>query len=93
MSRELTAMFSPARCIHTAGLVCGLLSRHIQVTLSILLSYPSYSYHSPLSRLDGKHVVFGSIVDGMDVVRKIESYGSSSGKTSKEIKIADCGQL
>merc|ERR1719471_249740 len=43
--------------------------------------------------LDGKHVVFGRVADGMDVVKKIESYGSQSGKTSKKIVIADCGQL
>ena len=41
--------------------------------------------------LDGKHVVFGSIVEGMDVVRKMESCGSSSGKTSKKLVIANCG--
>ena len=29
----------------------------------------------------------------MDVVKKIESYGSQTGKTSKSIKIDDCGQL
>ncbi|EGD80887.1 cyclophilin [Salpingoeca rosetta] len=43
--------------------------------------------------LDGKHVVFGSVVDGMDVVRKMEALGSQSGKTSKTVTIADCGQL
>jgi len=45
------------------------------------------------SWLDGKHVVFGAVVDGMDVVKKIEAYGSQSGKTSKKIIVADCGQL
>ena len=42
--------------------------------------------------LDGKHVVFGQVAQGMDVVKKIESYGSQSGKTSAKITITDCGQ-
>lgn len=45
------------------------------------------------SWLDTKHVVFGAIVDGMDVVKKIESYGTQSGKTTKKIQVANCGQL
>jgi len=43
--------------------------------------------------LDNRHVVFGAIVEGMELVKKIESYGSQSGKTSKKIVVADCGQL
>ncbi|KAK0163737.1 hypothetical protein PV328_002438 [Microctonus aethiopoides] len=45
------------------------------------------------SWLDGKHVVFGKVVEGMDVVRRLESMGSQSGKTSKKIIVTDCGQL
>ena len=45
------------------------------------------------SWLDGKHVVFGKVIEGMDVVKKIESVGSQSGKTSKAVKIVNCGEL
>ncbi len=34
------------------------------------------------NRLDGKHVVFGNVVEGMDVVKALEGKGSQSGKTS-----------
>jgi len=41
--------------------------------------------------LDGKHVVFGHVVQGMEVVNTIEGYGSSSGKTDGNIIISKCG--
>jgi peptidylprolyl isomerase len=43
--------------------------------------------------LDGKHVVFGRVVEGMDIVKTIEGQGSQSGKTQNDVVVADCGQL
>ena len=43
--------------------------------------------------LDGKHVVFGAVVEGMDVVKAVEAVGSRSGATSQKVAIAECGQL
>lgn len=43
--------------------------------------------------LDGRHVVFGKVVEGMDVVKAMEAVGSQSGRTAKKVVIADCGQL
>ena len=48
---------------------------------------------APTPWLDGKHVVFGRVCDGMNVVKTIESYGSKTGKTSKKITVTACGQL
>jgi len=45
------------------------------------------------SHLDGKHVVFGKVVEGMDVVKKIEAVGSGDGKTSKKVVVSQCGEL
>ena len=45
------------------------------------------------SWLDGKHVVFGKVADGMKIVSAMEAVGSSSGSTSSDVTIADCGEL
>jgi cyclophilin family peptidyl-prolyl cis-trans isomerase len=47
----------------------------------------------PTPWLDGKHVVFGEVTGGSDVVKTIEALGSSGGKPSARIVIDDCGQL
>jgi peptidylprolyl isomerase len=47
----------------------------------------------PCPWLDGKHVVFGEVVEGMDVVKKIESYGTRSGSTTSKVTIDQSGEL
>ncbi len=43
--------------------------------------------------LNGKHVVFGQVTSGMDIVKKMEAVGSGSGSTSKKVVIKDCGEI
>ncbi|XP_057588598.1 peptidyl-prolyl cis-trans isomerase A-like, partial [Hippopotamus amphibius kiboko] len=43
--------------------------------------------------LDGTHVVFDKVKEGMNVVEAMERFGSKNGKTSKKITVADCGQI
>lgn len=47
----------------------------------------------PCSWLDGKHVVFGKVIEGLDVVKDMEKCGSESGKPTKTIVITDSGVL
>ena len=43
--------------------------------------------------LDGRHVVFGQVVKGYDVIKKIEAVGSRSGQTSGKVVISNCGKV
>ena len=45
------------------------------------------------SWLDGKHVVFGEVVDGMDLVKRIEGLGSQSGNPKAKVVISNCGTV
>jgi peptidylprolyl isomerase len=42
--------------------------------------------------LDGRHVVFGEVTKGMDVVKKIEAFGTQSGKPRSPVTITDSGE-
>jgi cyclophilin family peptidyl-prolyl cis-trans isomerase len=45
------------------------------------------------SWLDGKHVVFGKVLEGQELVKAVEAKGSNGGQTSAEILITDAGEL
>ncbi|KZT50931.1 cyclophilin [Calocera cornea HHB12733] len=45
----------------------------------------------PTSWLDGKHVVFGEVIQGLDIVRAVEAQGSDSGTTKTTITITNSG--
>ncbi|KAJ6691929.1 PEPTIDYL-PROLYL CIS-TRANS ISOMERASE CYP21-2 [Salix purpurea] len=45
------------------------------------------------SWLDGRHVVFGKVISGMDVVYKVEAEGRQSGTPKSKVVIADSGEL
>ena len=45
----------------------------------------------PCPWLDGKHVVFGEVIEGKEVIDMMEDFGSNAGKPTSEIIISDCG--
>ncbi|TVU41832.1 hypothetical protein EJB05_15387, partial [Eragrostis curvula] len=47
----------------------------------------------PTPHLDGKHVVFGKMVSGIALLKKLEALGSESGVPSCQVKIVDCGEV
>jgi peptidylprolyl isomerase len=47
----------------------------------------------PTPWLDGAHVVFGKVIEGMEFVKYMESKGSASGTPRQIFRIADSGQL
>lgn len=47
----------------------------------------------PTPRLDGKHVAFGHVAEGHEVLAALEAVGSYSGTPLRPVTVADCGQL
>lgn len=77
----------------------GKAGRHFVGALSMANAGPNtngsqfFLCTAPCTHLNGQHVVFGKIVEGMDVVRKVEKQGSPSGKTRVRVVISDCGEI
>jgi peptidylprolyl isomerase len=74
----------------TSWLVCSLLFRRKKKEKKTRFNCFSCVF---LCFQDGKHCVFGAVTSGQELVKKIESYGSQSGKTSAKITIKAAGQL
>ena len=47
----------------------------------------------PTPHLDGKHVVFGEVISGMEIVKNMEKMGTRNGQCTARVTIEDCGQL
>lgn len=43
--------------------------------------------------LDGVHVVFGQVIEGLDIVQKMENVGTKNGNPTQKVTIVDCGEL
>lgn len=75
---------------------CPWLGMMLIISFSVTIFFPFFLKFSPSSLFffpDGKHCVFGKVVDGMAVVKAIEAVGSQNGATSKKVVIAKSGQL
>ncbi len=48
---------------------------------------------APTPWLDGKHVVFGKVIDGMDVVKAMEAQGTDSGRPQTDVTLTACRQI
>lgn len=60
---------------------------------ALIWTCSNFSNFYNTAHLDGKHVVFGRLIQGMDTLKKMEKAGSDSGKTSSKVTIVDCGEI
>ena len=65
---------------------------YLSIALNLGVSFRLVSTDSE-HHLDGKHVVFGEVVEGLEVLKLLEAQGSDSGKTKVPVTITDSGQL
>ena len=80
------SLFHPQRC------TCKMSLEVEQTELTVLCCRSSLCWYLKAVTLLGA-VVFGQVVDGMDIVKAIEAVGSSSGKPSQQVTIADAGEV
>jgi hypothetical protein len=63
-------------------------------TLCVVLTRAQFITTAITSWLDGRHVVFGQVVDGMDVVRYVEDVAKGrNDRPEEDVTIVDCGEV
>ena len=48
---------------------------------------------NPQPHLDRKHVAFGQVIHGMDIIKKLEEFGTEDGTPKTKVIISDCGLI
>lgn len=71
----------------------SLLPLHPCKLRSPLLDLDAHLISATILSLDGRHVVFGKVIGGMDIVKLMESHGTPDGPTTQPVEIIDCGEL
>ena len=66
---------------------------HICTTNHSWSSFQFFLCTAKTAWLDGKHVVFGKVIKGMDVVKAVEAVGSQGGETSKKVTVSSSGMM
>lgn len=92
MNGHIQAIFVHSNHITLDGGPCWIPTNRFMIKFLI----EKNSFFSHINRtdwLDGKHVVFGHVISGADVVRKMEKCGSKAGTTSQKVTIYACGEL
>jgi len=71
----------------------ALIQMALNSSLLLVIVHGKSVYDFNLNRFDGKYVVFGQLIDGMEVLNTIEACGSTDGTPKAEVKITNCGLL
>ena len=78
-------------CYHILNRLCWSIEPAVPAVVRALSQF--FVCTVPTPWLDQKHVIFGRVVSGLDLVKQIERCGSRSGTPTQRVKIVSCGVL
>lgn len=67
--------------------------RFLLLILRLVLVTCAVAQVGPAEWLDGKHVVFGAVMQGMEIVKQVEALGTPEGTVSNLAYIENCGEI